>query len=774
MKRILFQMVFLVSVCLNAQTLTQTVKGKVLDAATDAPLQGATVTLLNVIPTIGAITDEQGIFRLENVPVGRQSFLCSYLGYEESLMSEILVGSGKEIDLLIRLEESFQQLDEVVLAAPTDNIRPNNALATVSARSFSVEETKRFPASISDPSRMALSLPGVSNSDDATNEIVIRGNGPNQLLWRIEGVEVPDPNHFSEEGSSPGAISLLSTNMLGKSDFFTGAFPAEYGNALSGVFDINLRNGNSEKGEYAFQLGILGTDLSLEGPFSKDYGGSYLVNYRYSTLTLLNKFIEVSEGSVPTFQDLSFKVNLPLGTKTNLSLWGIGGISEDNEDNAEQENENFTEDEIFESETYMTGLNVKHFFSNSSTLDAVLSFSGNKSDNNVSIMNTTNNDDVFLERDIQKNSAFRFSLNYTKKLNAKTTLKSGIISSFLNYNVFSGQTSNGESTVFVNEKGNGVMTQFFSQAKYKISNKLSSTFGLHGTYFSVNKDFVVEPRAGIEYQINEKHILSAGIGFHSRRMPLNQYFVEVNDGETTSTPNKNIKLMRAAHYIIGYDWRIIRNGHLKIEAYYQDLSKVAVAADPSYTGSFINGEFLNQELTDTGIGRTYGVEFTFEKFFSDQYYFLATASLFDSKYKAADGNWYNSMYNFNHTVSLVGGKEFTVGRNNNNIIGVNAKILSNGGKRGSPTDIEEFNESGNVVFVQSERNTIQFEDYFRLDASIYYRINRPKVAHIISLDVQNVTNRDNIDNQFYDPGLQMYETEYQLSLIPILNYRIEF
>ncbi len=773
MKRILYLIVFLISVCLNAQTLTQTVKGKVIDAATDAPLPGATVTLLNITPTNGTITDEQGIFRLENVPVGRQSFLFSYLGYEENFISEVLVGSGKEINLVIRLEESFEQLDEVVLSPPTDNIRPNNALATVSARSFSVEETKRFPASISDPSRMAVSLPGVSNSDDTTNEIVIRGNGPNQLLWRIEGVEVPDPNHFSEEGSSPGAISLLSTNMLGKSDFFTGAFPAEYGNALSGVFDINLRNGNSEKGEYAFQLGILGTDLSLEGPFSKNYGGSYLINYRYSTLTLLNEFIEVSEGSVPTFQDLSFKVNLPLGIKTNLSVWGIGGISEDNEENAEQINENFVENQVFESDTYMTGINLKHFFTNNSTLDAVLSFSGNKSDDDTSITNINTND-LYTERNIQKNNALRFSLSYTKKLNAKTTLKSGVVSSFLNYNVFSGETFNEESDINVSEKGNGVMTQFFSQAKYKISNKLSSTFGLHGTYFSVNEDFVIEPRAGIEYQINAKHTLSAGIGFHSRRMPLSQYFVEVSNDEATSTPNKNIKLMRAAHYIVGYDWRVIKNGHIKIEVYYQDLNKVAIASDPSYTGSFINGEFLNQELTDTGVGRTYGVEFTFEKFFSDQYYFLATASLFDSKYKAADGKWYNSRYNFNHTISVVGGKEFTVGRNNNNIIGVNAKALSNGGKRGTPTDMEEFNESGNVTFLQDERNTVQFEDYFRLDASIYYRINRPKVAHIISLDVQNATNRDNIFDQFYNPESQMLETEYQLSLIPIFNYRIEF
>lgn len=751
----------------SAQTLTQTVKGKVLDAETGAPLLGANVIVLNVDPPKGAITDEAGYFRIEDIPVGRSSFQFTYLGYEDFVVSEILIGSAKEVELTINLTEALNQLDEVVLVAPTDNITPNNKLATVSARSFSVEETKRFPASVSDPGRMALSFAGVTNSDDTSNEIIIRGNAPNQLLWRIEGIEVPEPNHFSEEGYSPGNVSLISSNMLGKSDFFTGAFPATYGNALSGVFDINLRNGNNEKGEYAFQFGVLGTDLTAEGPFSKNYKGSYLINYRYSTIALLNQIVDVTPGSTPTYQDVSVKLNLPLGDKTNLSIWGIGGISDEDEDPVEEGD--IRSEEIFKSKTYMTGLTLSHFLKNNDKLEARVSYSGNASDfveegAEISTGNT------FGDSDILRNSALRLSMDYTKKINAKTTINAGVIGSFLNYDVLTTETINDQTRDVVREDGNGSMGQAYVQVKYRFNNDFSTTFGLHGTYFSVNKDFAIEPRLGLEWKASQNHTLSAGVGIHSRRMPLNQYFIQIGN----NTPNAELDLMQATHFILGHDWRIIKNGHLKVEVYYQDLNKVAIVNDPNSTDSYLNGRFLDAALTDTGKGKNYGLEFTFEKFFSRQYYFLATASLYDTQYRAADGNWYDSAYNYNYTFNLVGGKEFTVGKKRNNTIGLAAKTLFNGGKLATPINQQIFDQTGEIVLNENLRNTIELDSYFRVDASIYYRLNKPKAAHRIALDIQNATNRLNVDDAFFNQNTGQLETSFQLELIPFLNYRLEF
>ncbi|WP_411030033.1 TonB-dependent receptor [Spongiimicrobium sp. 3-5] len=756
----------------HGQTLSQTVKGKVVDSETGGPLMGANVRLLNFEPPKGTITDEQGFFKMDNVPVGRASFAFSFLGYEDYVASEILIGSAKEITLTIYLTESLAKLDEIILTAPKDNIEPNNKLATVSARSFSVEETKRFPASISDPGRMALSFAGVSNSDDTSNEIIIRGNAPNQLLWKIEGIEVPEPNHFSEEGYSPGNVSLLSSNMLGKSDFFTGAFPAEYGNALSGVFDINLRNGNNEKNEYAFQLGVLGTDLAVEGPFSKNYKGSYLINYRYSTIALLNSIVDVTPSSTPTYQDISFKLNLPLGKRTNFSIWGLGGISDQDED--PEIFEDFEREEIFESKTYMAGATLTHFFNNGDRWDNRISYSGNASDF-IDTRRQPSTGNLFEETDILRNSAFRLSTDYTKKVNSKTTFKTGAILSFLNYDVLTTETQNDQRFNIVEEDGNGTMLQGYLQAKYRFNDKLATTFGLHGTYFSVNKDAAIEPRVGLEWKASPKHTLSAGFGLHSRRMPLNQYFVNVFTGPNQfEVPNTDVDLMQAIHYIVGYDWRIIKNGHLKIEAYYQDLNKVAVIRDPQFTNSYVNGQFINTALVDSGEGRNYGLEFTFEKFFSNQYYFLTTLSLYDTQYKAADNNWYDSAYNYNYTFNVVGGKEFTVGKKRNNTIGINGRLLFNGGKRATPLDQEIFDQTGQIVLDQSLRNTLELDAYFRLDASLSYRLNKPKAAHVISLDVQNATNRENVDTVFFNPSTGLMETEFQLELIPFINYRIEF
>ena len=314
---------------LSAQELTQTIRGTIVDQDSKMPLIGANVLILNTMNPQGATTDLEGYFKIENVKVGRVNLEVSYLGYETSILSEVMVTSGKEVVLNIELIESVENLNEVVVIAKLDKENPLNEMATVSARSFSVEETSRYAASFYDPARMALNYAGVAiggGTDDLNNEIVVRGNSPKGVLWRLEGIEIPNPNHFSNLGSSGGGISMLSSTMLTNSDFYTGAFPAEFGNATSGAFDVRLRNGNNEKREYAFMLSVLGLEAGIEGPFSKDSNASYLLNYRYSTLGLLTQLgLNIVDDDEVTYQDLAFKISIPTAKMGTFGIFGLGG-----------------------------------------------------------------------------------------------------------------------------------------------------------------------------------------------------------------------------------------------------------------------------------------------------------------------------------------------------------------------------------------------------------------------------------------------------------------
>lgn len=313
------------SLALKAQIPTQTVRGIIVDKISQSPLPGVVVVLVNSNPLIGTSTDEEGRFKLTQVPVGKQTLKVSFIGYKENVMQNLSVNAGKELVLNVSLEEDIKSMSEVVVTAKVEKNKPLNDMSMVSTRAFSVEETQKFAAAVNDPARMATSFAGVVNGSDGGNMISIRGNSPNGLLWRMEGVEIPNPNHFSNVGTSGGGIAIISSQLLSNSDFSTGAFASEYGNALSGVFDLKLRKGNNQKREYTFQAGVLGVDVSTEGPFKKGYDGSYLVNYRYSTLGLLSKMGVPIGDATTTFQDLSFNVSLPTKKLGTFGVFGFGG-----------------------------------------------------------------------------------------------------------------------------------------------------------------------------------------------------------------------------------------------------------------------------------------------------------------------------------------------------------------------------------------------------------------------------------------------------------------
>ena len=756
---------------------TQTVRGRVLDQDTKLSLPFANVIVLNTNPKKGVTTDNDGYFRFDDLPVGRYALQVSYLGYESARLSEILVGAAKEVVLTVELTESIQNVDEVVVTVKKG--QPLNEMATISGKSFSVEETKRYAASISDPARMAQSFAGVATSDDASNEIVIRGNSPNWMLWRLEGVEIPSPNHFAEEGYSSGAVSILSTNTLGKSDFYTGAFPAEYGSALSGVFDIKLRNGNTEKREYSAQVGVLGVEFAAEGPFKKGYRGSYLINYRYSTLTLLNKIgLEISENTLPNYQDFSFKVNLPTEKAGTFSLWGIGGTSY-----AEEEYlPDTTQDELLTdgysdyttTGMYATGIGHTYYLDDKSYLKSVFSLSKSFSSNTMGETDTLGAmyDDFY---DNLNSGAIRFNTYYNRKFTKKTTLRVGATLSELNYDYFSKYIDDSDEwNTNINSKGRTNLYQAYIQSKFKPTQNLILTAGVHYTHFALSSDNSIEPRVGLQYNLKNNQKIGVGIGLHTKPENLPVYFVEFeNTDGSVSYLNQSLKLTRSAHYVLSYEKQFGSNWAFKTEVYYQNIYNLAVPNNPdkplipAYEGVQPNDTLVNE-----GVAKNYGIEFSLQRYFNNGFYVMATSSIFESKYKPYDGNWYNSKYNLNFVNNLVGGKEIKWGTNK--MLSLNGKLLSTGGRRFIPIDVEASNDAGEAEYDISSSYDNQLSNYFRVDVGIKIHFFKNRSEHIISLDIQNLTNRLNDWYQVYDSRNQEVITYPMAGIIPILSYRIEF
>ena len=761
----------------------QTVRGTVVDNISQSSIPGAIIKISGLDSVIQTVSDENGKFNLSNVPVGSRTIEITAYDYKPVIMQNVTVNAGKELVLTINMEEDLKKIDEVMITAKTDKNKPLNELSTVSTRTFSVEETQKFAAAVNDPARMATSFAGVVTAGDGNNHISIRGNSPNGLLWRMEGVEIPNPNHFSNVGTAGGGISILSAQLLSNSDFSTGAFAAEYGNALSGVFDLRLRKGNNEKREYTIQLGVMGMDAATEGPFKKGYEGSYLVNYRYSTLNILGK-IGIPIGDANTnFQDLSFNVYLPTKKLGKFTVFGFGGLSYQTT-TAEKDSARWLEDNFlrlntnFYSNTGAVGITNTKLFKTRSYLKTALVFSGTE---NGYKQDKLGDDYASLTREYEQRflqNKLTLSSTYTQKINAKNNIRTGFILNHLGYRLK--QSDMGDSTVLleqINEKGGTETMQVFFQWNSHITEKLTTNVGIHYFQLFLNNSYSVEPRASIRYDVHPKHHLTLGYGLHSQLQPIGVYFVERTENGETTLPNRNLKLSKAHHVVFGYDFVLNEHEHIKAEVYYQHLFHVPVSKDPTSTYSILNSQngFPSEMLTNSGLGRNYGLELTYERFLFKNLYYLVSASLYESKYRAPNGNWYDTQFNTNYATSLTIGKEWNLkNKKKNRTIGFNIKSIYVGGFRYTPIDLDASIAAGETKFVTSQTYGKRMPDYYRLDIRLSLKRNYKRLTSTVALDIQNTTNRKNVGGQYFEEKTGSIKYWYQSPLIPILSYRLEF
>ncbi|MGB5927553.1 MAG: TonB-dependent receptor [Cyclobacteriaceae bacterium] len=765
-----------------AQDLVQNIRGEVRDTDSNTPLVGVNVVIQGSDPLIGGVTDLDGKFRIENVPIGIYDLLVTYIGYENVVIPNVKVTTGKEVVLPIKITESLTVMDEVVVEGDNSNSRvPNNEFSTVSSLSFSMEESSKYAGTYNDPSRMVTTFAGVvggGGTDDVENEIIIRGNSPRNLLWRVEGIEVPSPNHFTDQGASSGSISILSSNMLATSDFFTSAFPAEYGNALSGVFDIKLRPGNNEKREYAFRVGVLGLDASLEGPFKTDSDASYLVNYRYSTLSLLNEIgIELVDNSLPVFQDLAFNIVLPTSRAGEFSLFGFGGLSKEEEfdEITISGMEVRSQEEDFTSDLGVIGLRHNYSFSNKTYLETVASYSAQQITFKRDAIINSNLDFRTVNNEDYKNYAGRLSVLLNHKFNAKHLIRTGLIYSRLDYDLLSQGFNRQEEELEdeVNSAGSTDVLQSYLAWKFRINDRFVLNSGLHSMYFRLNDQVTLEPRAGLNYQINNRQFLSAGVGLHSRRESLSTYLSgpEITSG-SGETINQNVAMSKAIHYVLGYDNYLSDVLHFKIEAYYQDLYDVPVVENSFFSIINTRQGFTSFALVNEGTGENYGLEMTLERSLNNGYYYNTNLSLYKSRYTGGDGIERNSVFDGNYIFNVLGGKDFNI--STDKVLNVNLRGIFAGGQRFIPILVNESNENNFEIRDFDRAFEERLPDYFRTDFQVSYTVNNPKNTWQLRLDVQNVTNRENVREINWSPFLQDEEYTRRGQIIPVLSVQVKF
>lgn len=772
----------------RAQNAEQMIRGTVFDKQSQAYIPGANIVILNSMPLKGAVTDEKGRFHISGVSSGRYELKVSYLGYKEIILPNVIVTSGKEVVLDIGLEESINSLDEVTVSGAKKS-ETNNDMVTVSGRSFSMEEVNRYAGGRSDPSRLAANFAGVSSPDDSRNDIVIRGNSPTGVLWRIEGLNVPNPNHFSTIGTTGGPVSAINTNVIRNSDFFTSAFPAEYGNANAGVFDLGFRNGNSEKREHTFQVGALtGIEAMTEGPLKKGNGSSYLFAYRYAFTGVAQKIgIPIGTAATPFYQDLSFKINSGNTKAGTFTLFGLGARSHidflHTQIDAADLFANPSKDSYFKSDIGILGL--KHFLrlGNRSFLNTVVGATYNGSEY---LEDNVATDIKPIERYIENRTGqTHYSINssFNSKISSRLSVKAGIISELIQLLLDARQRDSvGAWNQYWDFDDRTLLHQAYAQGKYHFTSKLTLNIGLHAQWLTLNNSTSVEPRVGLKYQINDRHSLSLGYGHHSQMQPADVYFYRsLNAAGQYEQTNRDLGFTQSRHYVLGYDVLPFKDWRVKTEIYYQALMNVPVTPlSPAYSMLNAGASFFpndQTQLENSGSGSNYGTELTIEKFFSNNYYVLLTGALYESKYKGYDGIERNTGFNGRYVYNLLGGRDFKVGQDKRNVISVGVKITHAGGRYYTPVDLAASRlVNSQVLMDDNYAFTSRNPDFFRFDLKVGYTLNskRMKLSQSWSLDIQNLTNNRNVFATRYNPLTGEVNTAYQIGFFPNFVYKIQF
>lgn len=755
----------------NTPSASQTIRGKIIDFVSEQPVIGASITLLN--SKKGTQTDADGNFSFGKMPIGRYQVQISSVGYESQTISELLLESGKEMVLEVKLHTTSNQLAEAVVRAPSANLSG----AVTSIQNISTEQIFRYPGTYLDPARLATAYAGVANSNDQANGMVIRGNSPNGMQWRLEGIEIVNPNHLSNAGTfsdrvtqNSGGVNILSAQLLGNMNFLTGAFPAEYGNALSGVMDMRLRKGNDKKHEFTAQAGLIGIDLAAEGPIGKR-GASYLVNYRYSFTGLLATMGVKFGGEDIRFQDLAFNLNFPTKKAGTFMLFGMGGLSsnvfEAVRDTTQWEVQKDGFDIYYKNRMGAVGLTHSVNIGKKLLWRTVIAASGLKNTREGYVLSKVNFQRFLIQADssIRAKASVTTSLNY--RFNESANLKVGVFVT-RQYDELFARSADKRA----NGAAEGLIIQPYANLHWAILPKLSTNIGLHYLKYTFNQTKSVEPRFSIQYQLSNNQSLSFAYGLHSQLQQPEIYFALITQN-SAFLGNATLDVSKSHHYVLSHQYSFKKGSYFKTELFYQQLFNIPSASmNPTFSTLNLVEDFTPEPLQNSGTGRNYGLELTYQQYLTNGFYALTNATLYNATYKNNDGVERNSRFNGKHIFNLTVGKEWE--RSKNRTLGTSIRVIWLGGFYEREVNEQASIDNKRLIYRNADAFTIKQPDYFRPDFRIYMKKSKEKYSRTLALDIQNIANYQNVSYSYYDILQNKIVRQYQMGLIPILSYRWEF
>lgn len=725
------------------------------------------------------------------------------LGYETSIHKEILIAGTKDVMLDMELREVSSQLTEVVVRPRINKEATVNPTSLVGGTMLSMEEANRYAGGYNDPARLVTAMAGVSGQGDG-NGISVHGNAPQFMQYRVEGIEIFTPNHFNEMFEAGyGLVSALNSNVIGNSDFYTSTFNANYSNALSGVFDIKMRSGNSSKYENIIQIGTVSEEITSEGPISKKHHSSYILNYRYGFTSLAEKIglLDAMESQLD-FQDFSMKLNFPTKKAGCFSVFTLGFLDKSKDERLDLKDVRSIYDVSNVDGrllSFLFGATHKIRFGKKWTWRTTAAYNLQHLKTDMAYWGLQRGAGNVLTQPIayeepSRNYPYSVLKQNEDRIVINTEISKQVTSKWLTQ--FGGEYSQrffdlsyrSADEVYApvtaiqerySTKDNTGLASMFWSNMITPSEAWSFNLGIASSYFLLSKDLTVEPRASLKWQPNHRNSVSVGYGLHSMVEKLDAYFLRDASGNLV---NKDLGLSKAHHLMGTYLFKFTDNLNARVNVYYQYGFDTPVGIDGS-TYCTVNRLFsyVDEPLVNRGNTRNYGTDITLEQYMSHGFFGQINATFCKSEYRGLDKKWRNQMYDRGYVFKVLAGKEWVIGKSKKNILNVSAKYTLQGGLRHTPIDIDAIKAQiaagiyeETPIYKDDEAMTKQFDPSSIVDLTVSYRHNGKRVSHTIAFEGLNVLQNETPYAERYDIVTGAIRQDKSGISLPNFFYRLDF